>query len=146
MSFFILNITTYATQVNRQKINEVMDALQKANQDMNILLNATDVLTQHLRYHHIYTYAHTIFGYLRDCLTYMKKVTTHIIDYVDATTPNILSPDTLPVKELKGMLRHIEPQLPSIMHLSILSDNTLHFYRYLKTHVLVAEEQFFTYS
>ena len=50
----ILNSTRYATQLNRQKINEVMDALQKANQDMNILLNITDVLIQCLRYHQIY--------------------------------------------------------------------------------------------
>ena len=49
----------------------------------------------------------------------------------DATT-NILSADILPVKELKGLLRHIESQLPSIMHLTISSDNTLHFYRYLE--------------
>ena len=28
------------------------------------------------------------------------------------------------------------------MHLPISLDNTLHFYRYLKTHVLVSEEQF----
>ena len=33
----ILNITIYATQVKWQKINKIMDALQKANQDMNIL-------------------------------------------------------------------------------------------------------------
>ena len=53
----------YTTQVNRQKINEVIDALQKANQDIDILLNILDVLTQHLRCHQIYTYAHTIFTY-----------------------------------------------------------------------------------
>ena len=85
-------------------------ALQKANQDINILLNVTDVLTQHHRYHQIYTYAHIIFAYLRDCLTYT-------MDYVDAATTNILSTDILLLKELKGMLRHIESQLLSIMHL-----------------------------
>ena len=71
----------------------------------------------------------------------MKQV-VHTMDYVDAATTNILSPDIIPVKELKGMLRHIESQLPSIMHLPISLDNTLHFYRYLKTHVLIAKEQF----
>ena len=133
-------MTRDATQVNRHKINVVMDALQKANQDMNISLNITDVLTQHLRYHQIYTYAHTISAYLRDCLIYMKLVATHTTDYVDATTTNILSPDILPVEELKDMLRHIKSQLPSIMYLPISTDNTLHSYRYLKTHVLVAEQ------
>ena len=90
----------------------------------------------------MYTYAHTIFAYLRDCLTYMKQVATHMMDYVDDATAYILSPDILPVKELKGMLRHIESQLPSIRYLPISLDNTLHFYRYFKTHILVAEEQF----
>ena len=47
-------------------------------------------------------------AYLRDCLPYMKKVATHIMDYVDAATTNILSPDICLVKELKGMLRDIE--------------------------------------
>ena len=68
----VLNITRYATQVNRLKINEVINALQKANQDMNILLNITDVLTQCLRYHQIYTYACIIYTYLRVCPKYMK--------------------------------------------------------------------------
>ena len=107
---------------------------------MNILLNITDVLTQHLRYHQIYTYTHTIFAYLRDCLTYKKQVAAHTVDYVSATTIIILSPDIVPVEELKGMVRLIESQLPSIMHLPISSDDTLHLYRYLKTDVLVAEE------
>ena len=74
---FILNITRYATQVNTQKINEVMDALQKAKQDMKILLNVTDVLVQCLRYYQVYTYAHTISAYLRNCFTYMKQVATY---------------------------------------------------------------------
>ena len=71
-----------------------------------------------------------------------EQVGTNTMDYVDVTTTNILSLDILLVKELKGMLRHIESQLPSIMHLPISSDNILHSYRYLKTHVLIAEEQF----
>ena len=43
---------------------------------------------------------------------YIKQVATHTMDYVDATTTNILSPDILMVEELKGLLRHIESQLP----------------------------------
>ena len=31
MSFFILSITRYAAKVNRQKLNEVMDALQSSD-------------------------------------------------------------------------------------------------------------------
>ena len=104
----ILNIIWSANQVNRQKLNEIMDTLWKANEDMNILFNITDVLMQYLRYHQIYTYAHTILAYLMDCLTYMRQVATHTMDYVDAVMTNILSPDIFPVEELETMLRHME--------------------------------------
>ena len=123
----ILTSHDYTTQVKRQKLNEVMDALQKAHEDMNILFNIKDILLHCLRYHQIYTYANTILTYLRDCLIYMRQVTTHRVDYVDAAMTNILSPDTLPVGELGTMLRHLEVQLLSIMDLPISSDNTLHF-------------------
>ena len=116
-----------------------MDTLQKANQDINILLNGTDVLTQHLRSHQVQTYTCTVFAYLRDCLTYINQVATHTMDYVDTVTTNILSLDIITVEEIKGIIRHIESQFPSLLHLSISSDNTLHFYKYPKTHVLVAE-------
>ena len=89
----VLKITKYTTLVNRQKINEVMDALQKANQKMIILLNITDILTQHFRYYKICTFA-----YLRDCLTYMRQVATHMVDSVDIASTNILSMDIFLVK------------------------------------------------
>ena len=40
------------------------------------------------------------------------------------------------------MLLHIEEALLSTIHLSISSEDALHFYRYLYTHILIAEEQF----
>ena len=40
------------------------------------------------------------------------------------------------------MLKHIEETLPSTMYLPISSEDTLNFYRYLHTHVLIADEQF----
>ena len=64
----------------------------------------------------------------------------HMMDYIDATTINILSPDIHPIEDLRSVLRHIESELLSIMHLPISSDDTLHFYQYLNTHVLIAEE------
>ena len=39
------------------------------------------------------------------------------------------------------MLRHIESELPLMMHLPISVDNTLHFYWYLSIHALIAEGQ-----
>ena len=65
-----------------------------------------------------------------------------MMDYVDAATTKVLPPDILPVEDLRNMLRHIESELPSTMHLPISSDNTLHFYHYLSTHVLIADRQF----
>ena len=40
------------------------------------------------------------------------------------------------------MLIHTEVELPLTMHLPVSLDDTLHFYRYLCTHILVAEELF----
>ena len=54
---------------------------------------------------------------------------------------NILSPDTLLVEGLRNMLRRIESELSSTMHLPISLDDTLHFYQYLNTHILIPEGQ-----
>ena len=62
--------------------------------------------------------------------------------YVDVATTNVLSLYILPVEDLRNMLRHVESELPSMMHLPISLDNTLHFYWYLNTHVLIADGQF----
>ena len=58
-----------------------------------------------------------------------------MMDYVDAATTNILSPNILAVEDLRNMFRHIESELPSTMHLPISSDDNLHFYWYLHTHI-----------
>ena len=119
----------------------MIDTLQRSNEDLNRLFNITEVLTQCNRYHQMYIYMHTILAYLRDSLTYMRQVAIHTMEYMDAATTNILSPDILPVEDLRSMLRHIESEIPSTMHLPISSDNTLHFYQYLNRHVLIAEGQ-----
>ena len=62
--------------------------------------------------------------------------------YVGATTTGILSPHVLPVEDLRKMLLHIEEALPSTMHLPVSSEDTLHFYRYLHTHVLITDKEF----
>ena len=80
-----------------------MDAIQKATKDMGILFNITDVLRQHPRYHQIDTIV-ALYGFLRDCLTYIRQTTTHTIGYVDVAVTNILSLDILLVEELRTML------------------------------------------
>ena len=71
----------------------------------------------------------------------MRQVAIHTKNYVNAATTNILSSNTLPVEENRNMLRHINSQLPLIMHLPISSEDTLHFYQYFKTHLLIADGQ-----
>ena len=61
----------------------------------------------------------------------------HMMDYVDAATTNILSHAILPMEDLRGKLRHIESEILSTMHLPISLDDTLHFYWYLNTQVLI---------
>ena len=49
----------------------------------------------------------------------MRQVAIHMMAYVDMATANMLSPDILHVENLRCMLRHIEFELPSTMHLPI---------------------------
>ena len=64
------------------------------------------------------------------------------MDYIDAATSGTLSPHILPVMDLQKILIHIEETLPLTLHLPVSSDDILHVYRYLHTHVLIANEQF----
>ena len=100
----ILNVTRYAAQVHRKKLDEIIDALQRSNEDLDRLFNITEVLTQCIRYQQMYIYMHTIIAYLRDSLTYMRQAAIHTMDYVDSPTTNVLSPDILPVEDLIHML------------------------------------------
>ena len=49
----------------------------------------------------------------------------------------------LPTTDLQKMLQHIADTLPPTLHLPISSEDTLHFYRYLHTHILIENKQFF---
>ena len=64
------------------------------------------------------------------------------MDYMNAATTGTLSPHILLIADLKQMLSHIEESLPTTMHLPVSSEDTLHFYRYLHTHVFIANRQF----
>ncbi len=138
----IVNITRYETKVNRQRINKLMGALAETNAEVRKLVNFTNDLAASIRYQQILLHTRTMLANLRDGLDYMRHVATHAMDYVDAATTGVLSPDVLPLGDLQRMLQHIEAQLPPTMHLPISSSDTLHFYRYLRTHVLIAENQF----
>ena len=79
---------------------------------------------------------------LRDCLHFMKQLANHILEYTDTATTGTLTPHLIPVPDLQQMIYQIESELPPNMHLLLLSSDPLHFYRYLRTHVLVEENQF----
>ena len=64
----ILNITRYATQVNRQHINIVMNAAEKMHQDITKLYNITHSLYSSLNYQQIVCHIHSILANLRDSL------------------------------------------------------------------------------
>ena len=59
------------------------------------------------------------------------------MDYINAATIGTLSPHILPVMDLQKMLLHISDTLPPTLYLPVSPDDTLHFYRYLCTHVLI---------
>ena len=84
----------------------------------------------------------SVFANLRDSLHYFWTVSTHTMEYIDATTSGILSPHALPVADLQKMLQHIADTLPPTLHLPISPEDTLHFYRYLHTHILIEHKQF----
>ena len=104
----ILNITRYAAQVNRHSINILMDKVDENSWDVNNLYNLTTLLAISLSYHQIVLYIRSILANLQDSLSYIKTVSTHTMDYIDAATTGTLSSHILPIMDLKKMLSHIE--------------------------------------
>ena len=138
----ILNITRYATQVNRHGINALMDAERATSHDINNLYNLTTSLANSINFHQLILHIRSAFANLHDSLHYIQMVSTHTMYYIDAATSGTLSPDVLPVVELQRILQHIADTLPPTLHLPISPEDTLHFYRYLHTHVLIENKQF----
>ena len=138
----ILNVTRYAIQINRQHINMLMDTTEKTNQDITTLYNIMHSLYCSISYQQIALHIRSILANLQDSLHYMWETALHTMYYINAAATEILSPHVLPVPDLREMLKHIEETIPSTMHLPISSEDKLHFYRYLHTHVLMTDEQF----
>ena len=69
-------------------------------------------------------------------------VSAHTMDYIDGATSGTLSPHVLMAVDLQKMLSHIADTLPPMLLLPVSPDDTLHFYRYLCTHVLIENKQF----
>ena len=116
--------------------------IQRTHNDIITLFNITSSIYTHISYQQILLLVCYILFNLRDSLYYSRQIAMHVMDYIDTTTTSILSPHTSPIEDLREMLIHIKVELPSIMHLLVSLDDTLHFYRYLCMHIFVAEEQF----
>ena len=138
----ILNVTQYAVQINRHSINILMDKVDETSHDINNFYNQTTSLTTSISFHQLILHIRSVLANPCDSLCYIRMVSTHNMDYIDATTSGTLSPHILPIMDLQKMLIHIEETLPPMLHLPVSSDNTLHFYRYLHKHVLIANKQF----
>ena len=137
----ILNVTQYAVQVNRHSINILMDKVDETSHDINNLYNQTTSLATSISFHQLILHIRSVLANLYDSVYYIRMVSTHIMDYINASTSGTLSPHILPIIDLQKILVHIEETLPPTLHLPVSSD-TLHFYRYLHTHVLIANKEF----
>ena len=137
-----LNITRYATQVNIHSINTLIDAVHTTSQNINNLYNLTTSLATSINYNHIILHIRSVFANLQDSLHYIQMISTHTMDYINAATSGTLSSHVLPIIDLQKMLQHIADTLPPKLHLPISPEDTLHFYRYLHTHVLIENKQF----
>ena len=120
----------------------VIEALERTHQDVTMFYNITSSLYTCLNYQQILLHTYSILANLRDSLYYMPQVALPVMDYIDAVTTGILSPHILQVEDFQKMLTHIEEALPSTMYLPVSSDDTIHFYRYLYTHVFITGEKF----
>ena len=93
-----LNVTRYATQVNRQHINLVMDTVEGTHQDVTTLYNITSSFYTNLNYQQIVLHIHSILANLRDSLYYMRQVAMCAMYYIDAATTGILITSCTPSK------------------------------------------------
>ena len=119
----------YAAQVNRHSINVLMDKVDEPAHNVNNLYNLTTSLATSLSYHQLILHIRSVLVNLQDSLSYIRTVSMHTMDYVNAAVTVTLSPHILPIMDLKKILAHIEETLPPSLHLLISSENILHFYR-----------------
>ena len=139
----IKNVTQYAVQVNRHNINILMNKVDETSHDINNLYILTTSLATSISFHQLILHISSVFANLYDSLSYIRMVSTQTMNYIKAATSGTLSPHMLSVTDLQKMLMHIEEPLPLTLHLPVSSDDTLHIYRYLHTHVLIANKQFY---
>ena len=98
-----------------------MDKVDNMVHDVNNLYNITTSLSTSLSYYQLILHIRSVLANLWDSLSYIRSVSMHIIDYIDAATTGTLSPHISPITDLRQMLSHIEETLPTTMHLPVSS-------------------------
>ena len=96
-----LNITQYAAQANRHSINVKMVKVDKMVHHVNNLYNLTTSLASSLSYHQLILHIRSTLANLWDSLSFIRTVSMHTMDYIDAATTGTLSPHILPITDLK---------------------------------------------
>ena len=119
-----------------------MDVVRTTSHDINNLYNLTTSLATSINFNQIIQHIRSVFANLHDSLSYIQMVSTHTMEYIDTATSATLTPHVLPVIDLQKMLQHIAETLPPTLHLPISPEDTLHFYRYLCTLILIENKQF----
>ena len=119
-----------------------MDKVDETVHDVNNLYNLATSLATSLSYYQVILHIRSVLANKQDSLSYIRTVCMHIMDYINAATTGKLSPHILLITDLKQMLSHIEETLPPTMHLPVSSEDTLCFYHYLHTHILIVNQQF----
>ena len=119
-----------------------MDKVDETVHDVNNLSNLTTSLATSLSYHQLILHIRSVLACLQVSLSYITAVSMYTMYYIDAATTGTLSPHILPIMDLKKMLSHIDETLPPTLHLPVSSEDTVHFYQYLCTHVLIANKKF----
>ena len=67
----LLNVTRYATQINRHSINALMDAAIATSYDINNLYNLTTSLATSINFHQLILHIRSVFANLCDSLNYI---------------------------------------------------------------------------
>ena len=97
----MLNVTRYAAQVNRQHMNIIMDKVDETVNDVNNLYNLTTSLATSLSYYQLILHIRSVLANLWDSLSYIRTVSMHTMDYINAATTGTLSHTILPTTDLK---------------------------------------------
>ena len=118
----ILNVIQHAVQVNRHSINILMDKVDETSHDINNLYIWTTSLATSVSFHQLILNIRSVVANLHDSLCYIRMVSAHTMDYINATTSGTLSPHILPVMDLQIKIVHIEETLSPMLHLPVSPD------------------------